>query len=321
MTSFRGHAAAPRPRLARRRPIMIALLRCCIAVALPASEVAVAQVAQLPDFTYQGRLAQDGQPANGAFDLVFTLYDAEVAGHVVGSPQSEPQFPIVDGLFRVSLAFPGVFTGDQMWLDVSVNGQSLSPRQAIATTPVAQYALSGNPGPAGPQGDQGAPGPTGPQGATGTQGATGPQGATGAQGATGPQGATGAQGATGPQGATGAQGATGPQGPAGPSLLPFQVTVDTTADANTAYLGALPCPGGSVVVSGGISQPSVNNLAIALHENGPSSANTWRWIYANTTASATTVRLTLVCVPSPSTSAAAAPVGVPIATITPIMQP
>ena len=297
MTSFRGHAAAPRPRLARRRPIMIALLRCCIAVALPASEVAVAQVAQLPDFTYQGRLAQDGQPANGAFDLVFTLYDAEVAGHVVGSPQSEPQFPIVDGLFTVSLAFPGVFTGDQMWLDVSVNGQSLSPRQAIATTPVAQYALSGNPGPAGPQGDQGAPGPTGPQGATGTQGATGPQGATGAQGA------------------------TGPQGPAGPSLLPFQVTVDTTADANTAYLGALPCPGGSVVVSGGISQPSVNNLAIALHENGPSSANTWRWIYANTTASATTVRLTLVCVPSPSTSAAAAPVGVPVATITPIMQP
>ena len=297
MTSFRGHAAAPRPRLARRRPIMIALLRCCIAVALPASQVAVAQVAQLPDFTYQGRLAQDGQPANGAFDLVFTLYDAEVAGHVVGSPQSEPQFPIVDGLFTVSLAFPGVFTGDQMWLDVSVNGQSLSPRQAIATTPVAQYALSGNPGPAGPQGDQGAPGPTGPQGATG------------------------AQGATGPQGATGAQGATGPQGPAGPSLLPFQVTVDTTADANTAYLGALPCPGGSVVVSGGISQPSVNNLAIALHENGPSSANTWRWIYANTTASATTVRLTLVCVPSPSTSAAAAPVGVPVATITPIMQP
>ena len=297
MTSFRGHAAAPRPRLARRRPIMIALLRCCIAVALPASQVAVAQVAQLPDFTYQGRLAQDGQPANGAFDLVFTLYDAEVAGHVVGSPQSEPQFPIVDGLFTVSLAFPGVFTGDQMWLDVSVNGQSLSPRQAIATTPVAQYALSGNPGPAGPQGDQGAPGPTGPQGATGTQGATGPQGATGAQGA------------------------TGPQGPAGPSLLPFQVTVDTTADANTAYLGALPCPGGSVVVSGGISQPSVNNLAIALHENGPSSANTWRWIYANTTASATTVRLTLVCVPSPSTSAAAAPVGVPVATITPIMQP
>ena len=309
MTSFRGHAAAPRPRLARRRPIMIALLRCCIAVALPASQVAVAQVAQLPDFTYQGRLAQDGQPANGAFDLVFTLYDAEVAGHVVGAPQSEPQFPIVDGLFTVSLAFPGVFTGDQMWLDVSVNGQSLSPRQAIATTPVAQYALSGNPGPAGPQGDQGAPGPTGPQGATGTQGATGPQGATGAQGA------------TGPQGATGAQGATGPQGPAGPSLLPFQVTVDTTADANTAYLGALPCPGGSVVVSGGISQPSVNNLAIALHENGPSSANTWRWIYANTTASAITVRLTLVCVPSPSTSAAAAPVGVPVATITPIMQP
>jgi hypothetical protein len=116
----------------------------------------------LPDFTYQGRLAQEGQPATGAYDLTFTLYDQASGGNVVGNPQSESQFPIVDGLFTVALAFPGVFTGAQLWLDVTVNGQPLSPRQAVSTTPVAQYALSGNPGLPGPPGTPGVPGPPGP---------------------------------------------------------------------------------------------------------------------------------------------------------------
>lgn len=269
-------------------------LRCAFALVLSFGAHAVAaQIAQLPDFTYQGRLAQNGQPANGAYDLTFALYDDAVAGNMVGTVQSEPQFPVVDGLFTVSLAFPGVFTGNQLWLDVSVNGQWLSPRQAIATTPVAQYAMSGNPGPAGPPGLQGDPGP---------QGATGPQGETGPQGATGPQGETGLQGATGPQGST------GPQGPAGPSLLPYQFSVDVPAAANAAYVSGLACPGGGLVISGGLGQPSVDNLAVVLHESNPSSANTWRWIFANTSGASITVRLWLVCVPpasiAPMTSAA-----------------
>src|SRR5690606_30076532 len=67
-------------------------------------------------------------------------------------------------------------------------------RQPVATTPVAQYALDGNPGP---------PGATGPQGIAGPQGETGPQGVAGPQGATGPQGVAGPQGETGPQGPPG----------------------------------------------------------------------------------------------------------------------
>jgi hypothetical protein len=193
---------------------------------------AAAQVAQLPDFTYQGLLMREGQPANGPYDLAFALYDAQTGGQQVGTTQSEPQFPVADGVFTVSLAFPGAFTGTQLWLEVRVNGQPLLPRQAVATTPVAQYALSGNPGPAGPQGPQGpagpagatgatgAQGPQGPQGPTGPAGATGATGAAGAQGPAGPAGPAGAQGPQGPVGATGATGATGdagPQGPAGPA--------------------------------------------------------------------------------------------------------
>src|SRR6185369_7825218 len=85
---------------------------------------------QLPDFTYQGRLTQNGAPANGNFNLTFQLFDADGAGLQVGSTVNLPGFPVSDGLFTVSLAFPGAFTGVQLWLQVSVNGVPLLPRQA-----------------------------------------------------------------------------------------------------------------------------------------------------------------------------------------------
>ncbi|MBN8482517.1 MAG: collagen-like protein [Xanthomonadales bacterium] len=197
-------------------------------VCLACTANAIAQTAQLPDFTYQGRLQQNGQPANGAYDLTFTLYDAVSGGNPIGATISEPQYPVTDGLFTVSLAFPGAFTGQQRWLQVTVNGQPLLPRQAVSTTPVAQFALDGNPGPAGPQGPAGVAGPagsTGPQGPAGATGSTGPQGpagpagSTGAQGPAGPigpDGPPGTTGSTGPQGPAGPTGSTGPQGPAGP---------------------------------------------------------------------------------------------------------
>ena len=198
---------------------------------------AQAQVAQLPDFTYQGRLEQDGQPANGSYDLAFTLYDAASGGNALGTPQLESQFPVVDGLFTVSLAFPGVFSGNQTWLEVSVNGQALLPRQAVATTPVAQYALSGNPGPAGATGPQGEPGPAGPQGEPGPAGATGP---AGAMGPTGPAGPAGPQGPTGPQGPQGVQGAQGSAGAAGvDGFNALLATAAEPAGANCAAGGTL----------------------------------------------------------------------------------
>ncbi|SFN25975.1 LamG-like jellyroll fold domain-containing protein [Dokdonella immobilis] len=189
-------------------------------LALAATSAALAQVAQLPDFTYQGHLEQGGVPVDGPVDLAFALFDAPVGGNQVGSTVLEPQFPVTGGLFTVSLTFPGAFAGDQRWLEVRVNGDPLLPRQAISTTPVADYALNGNPGPQGIQGPQGEPGPagaTGAQGPQGEQGPIGPQGLQGPQGEPGPAGATGAQGAQGEQGPIGPQGLQGPQGEPGPA--------------------------------------------------------------------------------------------------------
>ncbi|HSX60146.1 MAG TPA: hypothetical protein VLF18_08110 [Tahibacter sp.] len=98
---------------------------------------------QLPDFVYQGKLEQNGAPANGNFDLGFALFDAPAAGNPVGTPISLPAYPVVDGIFSTSLAFPGAFTGTQLYLEVSVNGTPMLPRQPVATAPVAQFSLSG----------------------------------------------------------------------------------------------------------------------------------------------------------------------------------
>lgn len=105
---------------------------------------------QIPDFVYQGRLDQNGAPANGSFDLSFALFDAPTAGTAVGPPIEQADFPVTDGVFSVSLAFPGAFIGTQLYLQVSVEGTPMSPRHAIATAPVSQFSLSGGiSGPAG----------------------------------------------------------------------------------------------------------------------------------------------------------------------------
>ena len=220
------------------------LIRLILPVLTCIAGIAHAQVPQLPEFTYQGRLAQDGQPATGLYDLEFALFDAETGGNQIGTTILEPQFPVTAGLFTVSLSFPGAFTGDQRWLEIKVNGQTLLPRQPVSTTPVATYALDGNPGPQGPQGETGPAGPTGAQGPQGLQGETGPagpqgepgpagaqgpqglQGDPGATGATGPQGLQGDPGATGATGPQGVQGDPGPAGPAGPQG-PQGLTGDT----------------------------------------------------------------------------------------------
>jgi hypothetical protein len=124
------------------------------------SIAAHAQTAQDSAFTYQGNLTANGQPANGDFDLTFKLFDNPTvgAGNQVGSSQMLSQFPVVNGSFATDIAFPNAFSGNQLWLEVTVGTQTLSPRQPVNSVPVAQYALSGVSGPTGPIGATGATG-------------------------------------------------------------------------------------------------------------------------------------------------------------------
>jgi len=195
-----------------------------LTVAALVSIVATAPAAALGTaFTYQGQLKLNGTTVDGLVDVRFTLFDAFGGGNQVGLVQLVAGVDVVEGYFSVDLDFGGAaFTGPDRWLKIEVRSPAgagafneLTPRQAIRPAPYALFALSGNPGPAGPQGPSGPAGPTGSAGPQGTAGATGPQGAPGA---TGPAGSNGATGPQGSQGVQGPQGAQGPVGPAGDSM-------------------------------------------------------------------------------------------------------
>ncbi|HTD85045.1 MAG TPA: hypothetical protein VK850_00585, partial [Candidatus Binatia bacterium] len=107
--------------------------------------------AQGTGFTYQGRLSDNGGPANGVYDLQFAIYDLASGGSKQGGPLTNLA-GVSNGLFTVTLDFGvGVFTGNERWLEVAVrtNGNTaayttLSPRQALTAAPYAIRAASAN---------------------------------------------------------------------------------------------------------------------------------------------------------------------------------
>ncbi len=97
-------------------------------------------------FTYQGKLTDGADVANGYYDLSFKLYDDALSGTQQGSTVALTCQAITNGSLAVTLDFGGVFTGTARWLEIWVrtnNGPSyslLSPRQELKPTPYAQYA-------------------------------------------------------------------------------------------------------------------------------------------------------------------------------------
>jgi hypothetical protein len=100
-------------------------------------------------FTYQGRLVDDGNPANGIYGFRFSLWDDAIAGSQVGSTVSVDDQSLTDGLFTVTLDFgTGVFDGQARWLEVEVKRDAegiysiLIPRVPLTPAPHA-LALPG----------------------------------------------------------------------------------------------------------------------------------------------------------------------------------
>ena len=117
---------------------LMAILLCGLALTAHAASPG-------PGITYQGRLAEGGQPVSGAFDLRFALFDAPSGGAQIGQTLVFPSVGVVDGAFSVTLDFgAGAFDGNARWLEVAVRhtGQgasvaTLDPRQTITPAPYA----------------------------------------------------------------------------------------------------------------------------------------------------------------------------------------
>jgi len=117
---------------------------------LPALSALIVQpaigVAQTTAFTYQGRLSNGANPADGYYDFRFGLEDAASGGNQIAGPLTNTATSVSNGLFAVTLDFGGAFSGTNYWLDIGVrtNGSgtfsSLTPRQAITPSPYALFA-------------------------------------------------------------------------------------------------------------------------------------------------------------------------------------
>jgi hypothetical protein len=95
-------------------------------------------------FTYQGQLRDGGTNANGAYTMMFALYDAASSSNQIGSTITTSP-TLANGLFSVNLDFgSGAFTGSARWLDITItNGgttQTLSPRVQVLPAPYALFS-------------------------------------------------------------------------------------------------------------------------------------------------------------------------------------
>ena len=109
--------------------------------------VAQTALAQGTTFTYQGRLVEAGNPANGTYDMQFKLFDTATLGTGIqqGSTLPKPNVMVTAGGFTVLLDFgASVFDGSERYLEIGVRPAGspnpytvLGPRTQITSSPYA----------------------------------------------------------------------------------------------------------------------------------------------------------------------------------------
>jgi hypothetical protein len=98
---------------------------------------------------YQGRLSDsDGAPLDGTYGMSFALYDAATDGNLVWGPEEHTAVEVSDGLFSVGLGsktsggIPTTTWNGDRYLEITVGGETLEPRELIRSVPIAGMALT-----------------------------------------------------------------------------------------------------------------------------------------------------------------------------------
>lgn len=123
---------------------------CSLLAFLLSLALASSSPAQTTTFTYQGKLTDAGNPANGNYDMEFKLFDALSGGAQQGSTITNPTVAVAGGIFAVNLDFgANVFTGATRYLEISVRPAGspnpytvLAPRQPITSSPYAIQTIN-----------------------------------------------------------------------------------------------------------------------------------------------------------------------------------
>lgn len=101
----------------------------------------------VPTFSHQGRLLdENGNPvADGNYAVEYRIFNV-ASGGTAAYTESQ-NVPVEDGLFTTSLGLSGTITptifAQPTWLEVSVNGETLAPRQQLQGSPYAFSLASG----------------------------------------------------------------------------------------------------------------------------------------------------------------------------------
>lgn len=104
-------------------------------------------------FTYQGQLQDGGQPADGTYDFIISIWDAGTLGTQVGSSYvyDDPGVLVTDGIFSINVP-PGstfeVFNGAGRWIQAEVRphgsgAYTTLSRQPITAVPYAWGLMPG----------------------------------------------------------------------------------------------------------------------------------------------------------------------------------
>jgi hypothetical protein len=100
-------------------------------------------------FSVQGRLNNNGAPANGTYDMRLSVFGAASGPPLIAGPITVAGVGVTNGIFSVIADFgPGVFTGDPRWLETafaptgSGTYTTVSPRQQLLAAPYAMFAAS-----------------------------------------------------------------------------------------------------------------------------------------------------------------------------------
>jgi hypothetical protein len=109
----------------------------------------IAASAQSTAFTYQGKLSENGSPANGSYEFEFTLFAALTGGTQIGPVNTREEVMVINGIFTVQLDFGATaLNGGNRFLEISVRpsdgpgGSVLTPRQQITSSPYAVKSIN-----------------------------------------------------------------------------------------------------------------------------------------------------------------------------------
>jgi len=116
-----------------------------ISVALLAGLAHAGGGTQDSTFTYQGRLTDNGSPADGMYEVRFRLWSSQVGGFVIDEQTMTVQ--ISDGLFSAPLSLGDAISNDDVFLGIGTRQAGmggafteLSPRQPVTAAPRASFA-------------------------------------------------------------------------------------------------------------------------------------------------------------------------------------